>query len=187
MSGTEEKSFDMTVTLRMYDYFRYYFSLFNMKTSGLVISLLSAAIIAVYSLSLFSLIYIWTSTGVFNWETGRGIVIDLAIIFLFSIPFIRTYLIAYKDAKTHRFLDKPLHIRITEDKFIVSPEDERLEYSWKKMYRILNFRHGFALFIDKKDLAFVLPKRCFKDKQQIKMVNDIILKHKKGSSKKTGH
>ena len=163
----------------MLDYFRYYFSLFNMKPSGLIINLLSAAIIAVYSVSLFSLIYISASTGVFNWETGKGLILDIVVIFLFSSPFIRTYLIAYKDAKSHRFLDKPLEVRITEDKFIVSPEGERIEYSWKKMYRILAFYHGYALFIDKKDLAFVLPKRCFKSNEQINFLNSIAQKYKK--------
>jgi hypothetical protein len=179
MTEPQENTFDIVVKLTMLDYFRYYFSLFNVKISGLIVNLLSAIIILIYSFSLVSLIYIASSTGVFDWSTGKGIALDLIIMILFSTPFIRTYLIAFKDAKTHKFLDKDLSIRITGDKFIVSPEGNKLEYSWKKMYKIFEFYHGFALFIDKKDLAFVLPKRCFKDKQQIAALKQIILKHKK--------
>jgi hypothetical protein len=53
------------------------------------------------------------------------------------------------------------------------------------MYKIFEFRHGFALFIDNKDLAFVLPKRYFKDKELLELVrtklfkNDKMLKGKK--------
>jgi hypothetical protein len=179
MAEAHEKTFDIKVRLTMLDYFRYYFSLFNLKTSGLIINILSAIIILVYSFSLFSIIYIASTTGVFDWVTGRGILLDLVIIVLFSTPFIRTYLIAYKDAKTHSYLDKDIHIRITEDKFIVSPENSKREYSWKKMYKIIAFHHGFALFIDKKELVFVLPMRCFKNKEQIKFIKEIIAKYKK--------
>lgn len=179
MADIQEKTFDVKIKLRMLDYFRYYFSLFNLKLSGLLISILSVLIIVVYSLSLFSLIYIASSTGVINWTTGKGLLIDLIIIILFSTPFIRTYLIAYKDAKTHKFLDKTIDITITGDKFTVYLDNKKLEYSWKKMFRILEFYHGFALFIDKKDLSFVLPKRCFKNKEQKKFLKEIISKYKK--------
>jgi len=179
VADTHENTFDIKIKLRMIDYFRYYFSLFNLKLSGLIISILSAVIIMVYSLSLISLIYISSTTGVLNWTAGRGMLIDLVVIVLFSTPFARTYLIAYKDAKVHRFLDKEICVTITGEKFIVSPEGTKLEYSWKKMYRILEFYHGFALFIDKKDLSFVLPKRCFRNKQQIKLLREIIAKYKK--------
>jgi hypothetical protein len=106
-------------------------------------------------------------------------VIDLVVMSLFSTPFVRTYLFALKDAKTHKFLDKDIEIRITEDKFIVFPEASRIEYAWKKMHKISEFSHGFALFIDKQGLSFVLPKRCFKNDEQKKFLKDIILKHKK--------
>lgn len=179
MADTNEKNFDIKVKLTMLDYFRYYFSLFNLKLSGLIISILSAIIMIVYFLSLIGLIYTAASTGVLDWPTVKGMLLDAVIVVLFSTPFARTYLIAFKDAKTHKFLDKELNVRITEDKFIVAPEGTKMEYSWKKMYKIFDFSHGFALFIDKKDLAFVLPKRCFKNKEQIKTVKDIIAKYKK--------
>lgn len=179
MSEMQDKTFDIKVRLTMLDYFRYYFSLFNLKLSGLIISILSAIIVLIYSISLVSLIYIASVTRVFDLSTAKGITIDLIIMILFSTPFIRTYLIAFKDAKTHKFLDKDIDIRITCDRFIVSSEESELEYSWKKMYKIFDFSHGFALFIDKKDLAFVIPKRCFKSKEQIKFVKDIVLKNKK--------
>ncbi len=175
----QEKTFDIKVRLTMLDYFRYYFSLFNLKPSMVIINVLSSIIILVYSLSLVSLIYIASSTGVFDLKTWKGIVLDLIIMILFSTPFIRTYLIAFKDAKTHRFLDKCIDIRISRDKFIVSPDDMKLEYYWKKMYKIFEFSHGFVLFIDKKDLAFVLPKRYFKDKEQIKYLKNIMSKYNK--------
>ena len=179
MAETQEKAFDIKVRLTMLDYFRYYFSLFNLKKSGLIINILCAIIVIIYALSLFSLIYISSSTKVFDLATGKGMVLDLVIMILFSTPFIRTYLIAFKDAKTHKVLDKDIDIRITEDKFIVSPDGTKLEYSWKKMYKIFDFSHGFALFIDKKDLAFVLPKRFLKSKEQINFVKEIIAKYKK--------
>jgi hypothetical protein len=179
MAAIKEISLDIKVKLTMFDYFRYYFSLFNLKLSGLVISILCAIIIIIYSISLVSLIYFASSSRVLDWPTIRGILLDLVIVTLFSTPYYRTYLIAYKDAKTHKVLDKYIDITITDDKFIVSTNDKKLEYSWKKMYKIFEFYHGFALFIDKKDLAFVVPKRCFKDKEQIKFVKGIIAKYKK--------
>jgi hypothetical protein len=179
MAETHEKTFDIKVRLTMLDYFRYYFSLFNLKLSGLIISIFCAIIILVYLTSLVSLIYIASTTKVFDWATGRGMLLDLVIVTLFTTPFARTYLIAYKDAKTHKVLNKDIDISITADKFIVYTNDTKLEYSWKKMYKIFDFSHGFALFIDKKDLAFVLPKRCFKNREQIKSLKGIIAKYKK--------
>ncbi len=179
MAEIHEKTFDIKVKLTMLDYFRYYFSLFNLKLSGLIVSIFCAIIILLYSTSLVSLIYIASSTRVFDWATAKGILLDLVIVALFTTPYARTYLIAYKDAKTHKVLDKDIDIRITEDKFIVSPNGAKLEYSWKKMYKIFDFSHGFALFIDKKDLAFVVPKRCFKNREQIKFIKGLIQKYKK--------
>ncbi|HYF83108.1 MAG TPA: YcxB family protein [Clostridia bacterium] len=179
MAEVHEKTFDIKVRLTMLDYFRYYFSLFNLKKSGLVVNIMCAIIVIIYTLSLVSLLYITSSTQVFDWGTVKGITLDLVIMILFSAPFIRTYLIAFKDAKTHKVLDKDIYITITADKFIVSTNDTKLEYSWKKMYKVFDFSHGFALFIDKKDLAFVLPKRYFKNKEQIKFVKEIIAKYKK--------
>ncbi len=179
MSEMQEKTFDIKVRLTMLDYFRYYFSMFNLKPSGMIISILSGIIIIIYSLSLISLIYMASSTRAFDLSTLKGMVIDLIIVILFSTPFARTYLIAFKDAKTHKFLDKDIDIKISGDKFIVLLGDSKLEYSWKKMKRVFDFSHGFALFIDNKDLAFVLPKRYFGNKEQIKFMKDIILKYKK--------
>jgi hypothetical protein len=185
MNEQQEKTYHLKVKLTMLDYFRYYFSLFNLKPSSLIVNVVCGIIILIYSLSLFSLIYIYGNTRVFNWEVGRGMLLDLVIIILFSVPFIRTYLIAFKDAKTHKFLDRYIDITITQDKFIVIHNDTTLEYPWKKMYKIFEFRHGFALFIDNKDLAFVLPKRYFKDKELRELVrtklfkNDKMLKGKK--------
>jgi hypothetical protein len=179
MAETYEKTFDIKVRLTMLDYFRYYFSLFNLKLSGLIISVICAVIILIYSTSFVSLIYIASTTKVFGWATARGMLLDLVIIVLFTTPYARTYLIAYKDAKTHKVLNKDIDISITADKFIVYTNNTKLEYSWKKMYKIFDFSHGFALFIDKKDLAFVLPKRCFKNREQIKSLKGIIAKYKK--------
>lgn len=179
MSDTNEKAFDIKVKLTMLDYYRYYFSLFNLKLSGLIVSILSAIIMLLYSFSLVSLIYTASTTGVLDWSIGKGMLLDAVIVVLFSTPFVRTYLIAFKDAKTHKFLNKEIDIRITQDKFIVSPDGSKMEYYWKKMYKVFNFSHGFALFIDKKDLAFVIPKRCFENKDQIKTVIEIIAKNKK--------
>ena len=179
MSNTQEKAFDIRIKLTMFDYFRYYFSLFNLKLSGLIVNVISAIVMLVYSVSLVSLIYSVSTTGALDWPTAKGMLLDAVIIALFSTPFARTYLIAFKDAKTHKFLDKYIDVRIAEDKFIVSPESAKIEYSWKKMYKIFDFRHGFALFIDKKDLAFVLPKRCFNSKEQVNFLKQIIEKYKK--------
>lgn len=179
MGEMNEKTFDIKVRLTMLDYFRYYFSLFNLKKSGLVVNIMCAIIIIIYTLSLVSLLYITFSTQVFDWTTVKGITLDLVIMILFSAPFIRIYLIAFSDAKTHKVLNKNIDITITADKFIVSTNGTKLEYSWKKMYKIFDFSHGFALFIDKKDLAFILPKRYFKNKEQIKFVKEIITKCKK--------
>lgn len=179
MSLQQEKSFDISVKLTMLDYFRYYYSLFNQKISGRIVNLLSISIMAVYSLSLISLIYIASSQGGINWETVKGILIDLLIIFLFSTPFTRTYLIAYKDAKSHKLLDNEVNVTITEDKFIAYPSGTKLEYSWKKMNGFAEFRHSFALFINKKDLTFVLPKRSFRSKEQIEFMREVVKKYYK--------
>lgn len=174
MSDINEKSFDIKVKLKLMDYYRYYFSLSNLKRSGLSITIISAIIILIYSLSLASHIYIASTTGVFNWDTGRGVLLDLVIITLFTTPFSRTWLVAYKDAKTSRLVNKEIAVTITEDKFIAYPDGKKLEYPWKKMYKVFDFYHNFAFFIDKKELAFVIPKRYFKNKEQIKFVKDII-------------
>jgi hypothetical protein len=178
MTDQQENTFDIKVRLTMFDYYRYYFSLFNLKLSGLIVSIFCVIIILVYSMSLISLIYIAAVTKVYDLPTIRGILLDFLIATLFATPFIRTYLIAYKDAKTHHVLDKDIYITITKDKFIVAPNGTKLEYPWKKMYKIFEFYHGFALFIDKKELAFVLPKRCFKNKQQLKALKQIVAKYK---------
>lgn len=179
MSETQEKTFDIKIRLTMMDYFRYYFSFFNAKRSTLIISTLSIIIIVLFSLSIISTIYVANSKGIFNWATGWDMLLDIMIIFLFSLSFIKIYRIAYKDAKTHNFLDKDIDIRITEDKFIVSPHGLNQEYLWKKMYKIHDHSYGFALFIDKKNLAFILPKRSFKSKEHIKFLKNIALKYKK--------
>jgi len=177
--NTNETTFDIKVKLTMLDYFRYYFSLFNLKLSMKIINVLSTIIILVYSMSLIFTIYTASTTGTFDLKTWKSIVLGLIIIILFTTPFVRTYLIAFKDAKTHNFLDKYVDIRISGSKFTVLNGDMQKEYSWKKMYKIFEFSHGFVLFIDKVDLAFVLPKRYFKNKEQIKFIQDIIAKYKK--------
>lgn len=179
MNDQQENACHIRVKLTMMDYFRYYFSLFNLKLIGLITNILSAIIILLYSLSLFSLIYIAIDTGVFTWKDGKGMLLDLVIMSLFSVPYARTYLVAFKDAKTHKFLDRYIDITITPDKFAVSFDGTELDYSWKKMYKIIEFYHGFALFINKKDLTFVLPKRYFKDKELLKLIRDKIVKYKK--------
>lgn len=185
MNEQQENTYYLRVKLTMLDYFRYYFSLFNLKPSSLVVNVICAIIILIYAFSFFSLAYITKTTGIFNWKVGQGMLLDLVIMILFSVPFARTYLIAFKDAKTHKFLDRYIDITITQNKFVVILSDTTLEYPWKKMYKIFEFRHGFALFIDNKDLAFVLPKRYFKDKELLELVrtklfkNDKMLKGKK--------
>ncbi|HYF75226.1 MAG TPA: YcxB family protein [Candidatus Nitrosocosmicus sp.] len=179
MADTNEKSFDIKVTLKLLDYYRYYFSLFNLKRSGKIITAISVIVISIYSLSLISLVYIAFTAGALTWTTGKGILLDLVIIALFTTPFSRAYLAAYNDAKANRLVNREISITITEDKFIAYPDGKRVEYPWKKMYKTFDFRHSFALFIDKKELAFVIPKRYFKNKDQIKFVNDVIAKIKK--------
>ena len=84
-----------------------------------------------------------------------------------------------KDAKTNKSLNKEITIAVTNDKITVEPEGLNQVYYWKKMYRIIEFSHSFALIIDEQGLAFILPKRCFKDKEQIKFIREIVLKNKK--------
>ncbi|MGE5677539.1 MAG: YcxB family protein [Pseudomonadota bacterium] len=179
MNEQQDKTYDMRIKLTMMDYYRYYFSLFNLKPSSLLVNFLCGVVILVYAFSLLSLAYISSKTGVFDWKVGRGMLIDIIIIFLFSLPFIRTYMIALKDAKTHNFLDKYIDITITDNKFCVTLNNKKLEFFWKKMYKIFEFRHGFALFIDDKELAFVLPKRYFKDKELLELVRTKLFKNDK--------
>ncbi|MGE5633485.1 MAG: YcxB family protein [Caulobacteraceae bacterium] len=179
MSETQEKSFEIKVKLKLFDYFRYYLSLLNLRLSGKIITGISVLVVTIYTLSTIFSIYVAVSTTGMNLPTIKGVVLNLVVIFLFSIPFTRTFLFAYKDAKTHNFIGKEIKIIITKEKFTVEPENWNLEYSWKKMYRILEFSHGFALFIDKKDQTFVLPKRCFGSKEQIIFVRELIKKYNK--------
>lgn len=186
MNEQYENTYHIRVKLTMLDYFRYYFSLFNLKPSSLIVNVICGIIILIYSFSLFSSAYIAGTTEVFNWKVGRGMLLDLVIMILFSVPFARTYLVAFKDAKTHKFLDKYIDITITADKFGVIINSTELEYSWKKMYKIFEFGHGFALFIDNKDLAFVLPKRYFKDEELLELIRTKLFKNdKKLKGKKT--
>lgn len=178
MTEQKENIFDIKVKLTMLDYFRYYFSLFNLKLSMKIITILSTVVIFIYSFSLIFLIYSASTTGVYDLKTWKNIVLSLIIMILFSSPFVRTYLIAYKDAKTHNFLNKYVDIRISGDKFTVFNNDKKTEYYWRKMYKIFNFSHGFVLFIDKVDLAFVVPKR-YLNKEQIAFLQNIIAKYKK--------
>lgn len=179
MNEQQENTYQLKVKLTMLDYYRYYFSLFNLKPSSLIVNVICGIIIFIYSLSFFSLLYIAGTSGVFDWKTARGMLLDLVIMALFSVPFARTYLIAFKDAKTHSFLDKYIDITITADKFGVVINNTALEYRWSKMYKIFEFKHGFALFIDKKELAFVLPKRYFKDKELLELVRTKLFKNDK--------
>lgn len=179
MNGQQENTYRLRIRLTMLDYYRYYFSLFNLKPSSLIINLLCGIIMLIYSLSLFSLAYIVGTTGAFDWNTGRGMLLDLVIIVLFSLPFTRTYLIAYKDAKTHSFLNKYIDVAITPDKFGVVVNGKTLEYRWNRMYKIFEFKHGFALFIDDKELVFVLPKRYFKDKELLELIRTKLFKNDK--------
>jgi len=179
MNGQQENVYRLKIKLTMLDYYRYYFSLFNLKPSSLIVNLLCGIIMLIYSLSLLSLAYIAGTTGVFDWKTGRGMLLDLVIIVLFSLPFARTYLIAYKDAKTHSFLDKYIEVIITPDKFGVVINGRAMEYRWNKMYKIFEFKHGFALFIDDKELTFVLPKRYFNDKELLELIRTKLFKNDK--------
>lgn len=179
MNEQQEKTYELKIKLTMMDYYRYYFSLFNLKPSGLIVNFLCSVVILVYAFSLFSLAYITSKTGVFDLKAAKGMVIDIIIIFLFAMPFIRTYLIALKDAKTHNFLNKNVDVSITDNKFCVTLNNKKLEFLWKKMYKIFEFRHGFALFIDDKELAFVLPKRYFKDKELLELVRTKLFKNDK--------
>jgi len=144
-----------------------------------IINVLSIVVILLYSMSLTFTIYMASTTGAFDFKTWKNIALGLLIIILFSTPFARTYLIASKDAKNRKFLDKYADFRISGDKFTVLNEENKKEYYWRKMYKILEFSHGFVLFINKADLAFLLPKRCFNNKEQIKFIRDIIAKYKK--------
>lgn len=179
MNEQQENTYQLKVKLTMLDYYRYYLSLFNLKPSSLIVNYICAIIIFIYSFSLFSLAYISGTTGVFDWKTGQGMLLDLVIMALFSVPFTRTYLVAYKDAKTHGFLDKYIDITITPDKLGVSINGKSLEYRWNSMYKIFEFKHGFALFIDNKDLAFVIPKRYLKDKELLELIRTKLFKNDK--------
>lgn len=179
MASNNDKSFDIKVKLKLLDYYRYYFSVFNLKPFSKVATIASVIIMIIYSLSLASLVYIASTTGEFTWETGKGILIDLVIIALFTTPFSRAYLAAYNDAKTSKLFNKEIQVTITDNRFIVFPDGKRHEYPWKNMYKMFDFRHCFAFFIDKKELAFVIPKRCFENKDQINFVKDIIARNKK--------
>lgn len=179
MNEQQENTFHIRIKLTMFDYFRYYLSLFNLNILSLVINILFAIVILIYSFSFFSLLYIALKTGAFTWKTSKGMLLDLVIMVLFSIPYIRTYLVAFKDAKTHKFLDKYIDVTITDDKFSVTFDGTELKYSWKKMYKIMEFNHGFALFINKKDLTFVLPKRYFKDKELLELIRTKLFKNDK--------
>jgi|GEM_PF-4982823 len=179
MNEQQETVYRLKIKLTMLDYYRYYYSLFNLKPSALIVNILCGVVMAVYALSLFSHVYIAGATGGLNWENGKGMLLDLVIIALFSLPFARTYLIAYKDAKTHSFLDRYIDVAITEDKFSVVFNGKPLEYRWNKMYKIFEFKHGFALFIDDKELAFVLPKRYFKDKELLELIRTKLFKNDK--------
>lgn len=179
MNELQEKTYELKIKLTMMDYYRYYFSLFNLKPSGLIVNFLCGVVMIIYAFSLLSLAYITGKTGVFDWKVGRGMAIDIIIVFLFALPFIRTYMIALKDAKTHNFLDKYIDITITDNKFCVTLNNKKLEFFWKKMYKIFEFKHGFALFIDDKELAFVLPKRYFKDKELLELVRAKLFKNDK--------
>jgi hypothetical protein len=179
MASTNDKRFDIKVRLKLMDYYRYYFSVFNSKPFGKVITIASVIIIFIYSLSLATLVYIASTTGVFTWATGKGMLLDLVIIILFTTPFSRAYLAAYNDAKASRLFNKEIPVTITDSKFIACPDGKRHEYPWKSMYKMFDFRHCFAFFIDKKQLAFVIPKRHFENKDQINFVKEIIERNKK--------
>lgn len=179
MNEQQETNYQLKIKLTMLDYYRYYFSLFSLKPSAYIVNIICGAIMIIYTLSLFSHAYIAGATGGLNWKNGQGMLLDLVIIILFSLPFSRTYLIAYKDAKTHSFLDKYIDVSITHDKFIVVFGGKTLEYRWNRMYKIFEFRHGFALFIDDKELAFVLPKRYFKDKELLELIRTKLYKNDK--------
>jgi hypothetical protein len=179
MNEQQENTYHLKVKLTMLDYYRYYLSLFNLKPSSLIVNFICIVIIIIYSLSLISLIYITSKTGVYDWKTLQGMLLDLVIIFLFSVPFLRTYLVAFKDAKTHKFLDRYIDLAITSDKLSVVVNDKLLEYRWYKMYKIFEFRHGFALFIDNKELAFVIPKRYLKDKELLELMRTKLFKNDK--------
>ncbi len=177
MSYSKEKTFDLKVKLSMRDYFRYYLSLFSIQWSGKLVNLISAVVLIIYTFSLFTAVYVMFATK--NYNLMKGITLNIGIIFLFSAPFIRAYLVAYHEAKTHNYLDKETHLRIADDKIIVEPDDINKEYYWRKMYKVFEFSHGFALFIDKKELAFAIPKRSFKSKEQVQQMQAILRKHAK--------
>ncbi len=179
MNEQQENTYHLKVKLTMLDYYRYYFSLFSLKPSAFIVNIICGIIMFIYTLSLFSHAYIAGATGGLTWKSGQGMLLDLVIIILFSLPFSRTYLISYKDAKTHSFLDKYIDVTITEDKFIVVFNGKTLEYRWNRMYKIFEFKHGFALFIDDKELAFVLPKRYFKDKELLELIRTKLFKNDK--------
>lgn len=180
MASTNDRSFDIKVKLKLLDYYRYYFSIFNSKRSGMIITIMSVIIILIYSLSLVSLVYIASTTGVFTWDTGKNMLLDFVIIALFTTPFSRAYLSAYNDAKTSKLFNKEIPVTITENRFIVCLDGKKIEHPWKGMYKMFDFRHSFAFFIDKKELAFVIPKRYIRDKDQINFVKEIIAKNKGG-------
>ena len=151
MDGENTKIMELDVTLDEREIIDYSLRL---AYSGVLIILLTAA--GVISL-LMLLVMAWAVLSKGYKPPALAFLPVFLVLFSIYVPFG-----VKKSAKnawaTNESLHHTQHYRITEN----GVSDVDSDYTWEDLYKVLETKSYFALFIFK-DLAFLLPKRCFDD------------------------
>lgn len=92
--------------------------------------------------------------------------------FFLSIPFTmkRAFLKSYK---TNKLLQKTQSYELNQEGIHITSEFTNSSIKWSDLYKAMNTKMNFLLYLSKQQ-AYVLPKRCFANTEELRYVEEII-------------
>lgn len=81
----------------------------------------------------------------------------------------------HRAVKANNFSRQTMHCRFTDKEIQVKSENSRIELSWDKVFGVLENKDYFAVYTGKSQMLLI-PKRFFKDSEEINVLRDMIMR-----------
>ncbi len=84
-----------------------------------------------------------------------------------------TYFGARRQMASNKSLSEPHHYTFSENGIDAVAPSSSGHTSWSNFYEVYETKHNFLLFISR-NMMYTIPKRCFRDSEQINSFKDLL-------------
>lgn len=166
----QSKSIEVVLDVELEENDAYKFNLWQTyKSSGVRPAILIALIGLVYFLSLLGRIITQGYRPPFQ---AYFFLVIAAGLLLLPVYIKRS---VHRAVKANNFSRQTMHCRFTDEEIQVRLENSRIELSWDKIFGVLENKDYFAVYTGKSQMLLI-PKRFFKDSEDINALRDMIMR-----------